>query len=291
MHWGLPRALCARQTAKAVCAAPIIGAFPSQTGCVCARHRGSQASAAHSAMASTRRNSSVPAAKKATRKRAAPARVSGTPERSTARRRSPEEVQARILNAAVAEFAEHSYSGARVDRISKNAHTVDRMIYYYYGSKERLYQRVLEHAYEELIEEQRRLPPTDDDPIAGIRQLVAQSCEHYRSRPEFVRLVMTENLLRAQHLQKSERLRGTLMPLVERITHLVALGKKKKIFRADAQPQHVLMSVMALGYFYVSNQYTTSLWLEDDLMQEQRYRQWVQYVGDVICNYLTTKPR
>lgn len=227
----------------------------------------------------------------------APAKVSaktsqrhaGAPERTTERRRSPEEVQARIMEAAVSEFAEHSYSGARIDRISKNAKTVDRMIYYYFGSKERLYQRVLEHAYEVLIEAQRQLPSDDSDPLEGVKRLIRQSCEHYRSHPEFVRLVMTENLLRAQYLKKSERLRGTLMPLVERMNHLVALGKKKKIFKANAKPQHVLMSVMALGYFYVSNQYTTSLWLDEDLMEKQRYNEWVRYVCDVVCNYLVSE--
>jgi len=52
----------------------------------------------------------------------------GAPTRPTKRRRSPEEVQARILGAAVIEFAEHSFSGARIDRISKRAKTVDRML-------------------------------------------------------------------------------------------------------------------------------------------------------------------
>lgn len=70
------------------------------------------------------------------------AKSAGAPTRPTERRRSPEEVQARILQAATAEFAEHSFSGARIERISKRAKTVDRMLYYYFGSKERLYQAV-----------------------------------------------------------------------------------------------------------------------------------------------------
>lgn len=221
------------------------------------------------------------------RKRVA-TKAAGAPTRPpAARRRSPEEVQARILAAATFEFAEHSFSGARIDRISKRAKTVDRMLYYYFGSKERLYQAVLEQGYAELIAAQRDFEFDEADPVKGMRELVRHSWQHYLNHPQLVRLLVTENLLRAKYLKKSSRIKGTLMPLMERASSVLAAGQKAGVFRRDADPQRILMTVMSLGFFYLSNQFTTSHWLEVDLMEPARLQAWENHICEVVLDHLT----
>ncbi|MFL6661595.1 MAG: TetR/AcrR family transcriptional regulator, partial [Rhizobacter sp.] len=44
-----------------------------------------------------------------------------------------------ILKAATKVFAKHGYDGGRVEQISQAARSYDRMIYYYFGSKEGLF--------------------------------------------------------------------------------------------------------------------------------------------------------
>jgi AcrR family transcriptional regulator len=228
--------------------------------------------------------SPAPRARKASRTKSA--KDKGAPTRPTTRRRSPEEVQARILAAAVAEFAEQSFSGARIDQIAKRAKTVDRMLYYYFGSKERLYQAVLEHVYAELISAQRDFDVNADDPVQGMRQLIRHSWKHYLHHPELVRLVVTENLLRAKYFKKSRQMRQTLMPLIERIDEVLTAGQKKGVFRADADPQSMLMTVMSLGFFYVANQYTCSRWLNVDLMEPSRLDAWADHICAVVLDHL-----
>lgn len=222
----------------------------------------------------------------------APARKTagtGAPTRPMQRRRSPEEVQARILTAALAEFAEHSFSGARVDRISKRAKTVDRMLYYYFGSKERLYQAVLEQAYAELIAAQRSFVVDESDPVQGMRQLVRLSWEHYLHHPDLVRLLQTENLLRGQYLRQSSKIKGVAMPLLERAEELLRAGKRAGVFRQDADPHRILMTVMSLGFFYLSNQYTTSYWLDADLLEAKRVAAWGEHICNVVLDHLQSK--
>ena len=62
------------------------------------------------------------------------------------RQRDPEQTRAEILQVVAGEFAEHGFSGARVDRIAAQMRTTKRMIYYYFGSKQDLYVAVLERA-------------------------------------------------------------------------------------------------------------------------------------------------
>src|SRR5579864_1516969 len=47
--------------------------------------------------------------------------------------------RADIMSAALHEFAANGYSGARIERIAAGAGVDDRLIYYYFGSKEALY--------------------------------------------------------------------------------------------------------------------------------------------------------
>lgn len=236
----------------------------------------------------------MPAAKKtATPKRAAKVVVaaknkaeSGAPTRPVKSRRSPEELIARILDAATAEFSEHGYSGGRVDRISKRAKTVDRMLYYYFGNKERLYQAVLENVYANMIGAQRSFVTPINDPLEGMRQLIAHSWDHYSTHPELVRLLMTENLLRGQYIKQSPKIKDVSFPLVETVTSLLAAGQAKRIFRKDVEPEFVLMTIMSLAFFYISNHYTCSQWLGVDLADDERRAAWLDYITNVVLGHL-----
>ena len=62
------------------------------------------------------------------------------PSRTTAMRKpkAPEANRARILAAAVAEFASRGYKGASMDAIAARTSTTRALINYYFGSKEKL---------------------------------------------------------------------------------------------------------------------------------------------------------
>src|SRR5208283_1073577 len=57
--------------------------------------------------------------------------------------RNPERTRERILSAALEEFALNGFAGARVDAIAQRAAINKRMLYHYFGNKERLFREVL----------------------------------------------------------------------------------------------------------------------------------------------------
>lgn len=69
---------------------------------------------------------------------------------------------------------------------------------------------------------------------------------------------MNENLLRGKHIAQSEQVERTSFPLVETVATLLASGQAKGVFRSDVSSEHMLMTIMSLGFFYLSNQYTCS---------------------------------
>jgi TetR/AcrR family transcriptional regulator len=72
------------------------------------------------------------------------------------RQRDAERTRQRILDAALAEFADRGYAGARVRSIADRAGVNSQLISYYFGGKEGLYQAILRrwHEREASIEEQ-----------------------------------------------------------------------------------------------------------------------------------------
>ncbi len=199
-------------------------------------------------------------------------------------------MQRKILEAATEEFADHGYGGARVERISRRARTVDRMLYYYFGSKEKLFRTVLEGAYEQLgrAEEQLRLATTP--PLEGMRQLIAFTWDYYRAHPEFIRLLNSENQHRGQHLKRSNRLSRLSFPLLSVLRDLLARGGREGLFRTDVDPVQIYITIAALGYFYLSNRYTLSRFLDRDLMAADSRSAWLTHITEVVMNYLTTEP-
>jgi AcrR family transcriptional regulator len=214
--------------------------------------------------------------------------VKGGPTRRGVSRERSEQLESRVLDAAVEEFAEHGFAGARIERISQRAATVDRMLYYYYGNKERLYQAVLEKIYADMIGAQRdyALP---EDPVDAMRQLVQHSWDHYVSHPNLVRLLMNENLLRGKHIKLSDSVKRTSFPLVVTVATILANGQAKGVFRRDTTSEHVLMTIMSLGFFYVSNQYTCSTWMGGDVMTRNRRTGWRAHICEVVLDHLQPK--
>ncbi|MDH3455437.1 MAG: TetR family transcriptional regulator [Gemmatimonadota bacterium] len=60
--------------------------------------------------------------------------------------RSDPETRQRIARAALEEFAEFGFHGGRTDRIAKRAEANKQLLYYYFGSKAKLYEAVLQNA-------------------------------------------------------------------------------------------------------------------------------------------------
>lgn len=57
--------------------------------------------------------------------------------------RDPDRTRAKILAAAVAEFAANGFAGARIDRIASRAGANKRMIYHHFGGKQAVFEAVL----------------------------------------------------------------------------------------------------------------------------------------------------
>ena len=196
--------------------------------------------------------------------------------------RDADQTRARILKAARNEFMRHGYSGARVERISRTGKSSDRMIYYYFGSKEALYIEVLESVYTELGAAESRLVLDESRPVEALRTLIAFTWEYYLAHPEFVALLSNENLQRGRHITKSLAVKQLSRPVLDILGQILDEGARQGLFRTGLDVRRVYLTLAALGYFYLSNRYTLSSFLGSDLMEREQCNAWLAEMTRVL---------
>jgi AcrR family transcriptional regulator len=207
-----------------------------------------------------------------------------TPTRPPAAKavRDPERTSAAILAAAVKEFMDKGYSGARINEIAKRAGANKRMLYHYFGDKEALYLAVLEGAYVAIRSAESKLHLADHDPVEGIRELALFTWRYFIEHPEFLSLLQTENMMKARHLKRSARIFDLHSPLVAVISDLLKRGAATGVFRADADPVKVYVSIASLGAFYLSNRYTLSTIFRRELTETKALAEWGDHIAHMI---------
>ena len=203
------------------------------------------------------------------------------------RTRDAEATKNRILLAAKKEFAQKGLAGARVDEIAERADANKRMIYHYFESKEKLFQTVLEDAYLDIRAAEQKLALEDMDPKSALEKLVRFTWRFYLKNPEFIALVNSENLHRAKHLKKSERIGQATRRLVDMVAELLERGAKEGVFRQGVDPVQLNITIAAVGYYYLTNRYTGSIIYETEFMAsealEERLNFNLQTILRLVC--------
>ena len=189
-----------------------------------------------------------------------------------------------ILQAAVKVFAERGLGGGRINLISRAARSNDRMIYYYFGSKEKLFVEVLGKIYRDMWEAESALNLEQDDPVSALTQMVEFTMNHYLTHPEMLALLNNENLHKGKYVSKSKAMKELSSPALDLMERIYRRGVEDGVFRKGIAPLHIYLSILALNYFYVSNRYTLSSFLGMDLMADDNLSAWRTWVTGVVLS-------
>ncbi len=195
-----------------------------------------------------------------------------------------------ILRAATKVFAKHGYAGGRIEQISKAAKSYDRMIYYYFGSKEGLFIAVLEEMYRRFNEAESKLVLGEAGPVQALQAVIRFMWGYYQKNPEFITLLNTENLHRGKHISKSLRASEYSSQAVSVLGDVLARGARQKLFRSDISARDVYLMIAALAYFYLSNRFTLSAFLGEELETPAALAHWESFLVDAVLRTVAVAP-
>jgi AcrR family transcriptional regulator len=198
----------------------------------------------------------------------------------------PEGTKRNIIKIATEEFAGKGYSGARVDDMAARTKTSKRMIYYYFGGKESLYTAVLEAAYRNIRSVEATLDLEHQGPEQALRTLVSFTWDYQNAHPEFIRLVMNENILNGTYLSRSKTIQRLNATVIDTLRDLLARGQRDGIFRKDIDPVDLHMSISALCIFNVANRATFSTIFKRDMGSPKALAARRAQVVETILRYV-----
>lgn len=192
------------------------------------------------------------------------------------------------MTAAETLFATLTFSGTQVGAVAAAAGVNKRLIYHYFGDKAGLYREVLRRVH-------RRWTTFDyfkdapKEPIEFIDGFVCWSFQKYMDDPNFVRLIVGENISEGKHFEIASPSPFTWL-LLTTFSEVVQRGKIQGRIREDVDHVHLLATIIALCFFTFSNAYTMSRTLQMDFRDRGVLQQRLAQIREVIRRSIIATP-
>ena len=186
------------------------------------------------------------------------AKTGRSPVRQT---RDAEATKGQILDAAEEEFARFGLIGARTEVIASKTGVTKAMIYYYFNSKEELYQAVLKRHAAIFLDAVDRLHTQQLSPEDALKQMIRAAVAHELAYPNQGKILLHEAM---QNEGKYFKLTGWEAPIGLGMK-LLQQGIDKGYFRPH-NPWLMMIHIMGVITFYFN--------AENNLKNITPERQW-----------------
>jgi len=199
--------------------------------------------------------------------------------------------RAQILKAAINVFSTFGYEGGSTEKISKLAKSHDRMIYYYFGSKQGLYVAAIQEIYKQFNEAEAKVKLDIEKPEEALRKVAYFIWNYYQKHPEFITLLNNENLHRGEFISTSSETKDFSTPAISIVDKVLDQGKRIGIFRQDIAARDIYLLIASMGYFYLSNQYTLTAFLGEKITTKAKLAHWGNFIDEVVLRTVSSGHR
>jgi len=115
--------------------------------------------------------------------------------------------------------------------------------------------------------------------------------DYHNMHPDFVRLVMNENIHQAAHIGELASIRTRNRAVIKTLRSLLDRGIEAGLFRSDIDPVELHMSISALCFYNVSNRYTFSTIFGRDMTSPKAAGARREVVADMIEKWCRVETR
>jgi len=162
--------------------------------------------------------------------------------------RNLEKTRELILRTAAEEFSEYGFSGARVDRISRNAGCNKAMIYYIFKNKHELHLAVLENLFEEKIREVESHFREEKTSLTDLFPMLAGYLKVFFNNPAYARIILYDIATGAETLRELKQRRPDLFSELDTIADMLdGLGRAGIIRRLDPDKSVTVIVLLVVG--------------------------------------------
>jgi TetR/AcrR family transcriptional regulator len=163
------------------------------------------------------------------------------------RHRDSVETRASILRAAEQIYAEHGLAGARTDAIAAGARVNKALLYYYFKSKEDLFQSVIGSQLREFGQETEKVLSAPGPAAPILLRYVSYHFDFIGTHPYYPRIFQRMMMEGDRNLERMVREHS--LPLKKMLVALLVRGMNSGEFRR-LDPEHTLVSIAGLTAHY-----------------------------------------
>jgi TetR/AcrR family transcriptional regulator len=209
--------------------------------------------------------------------------------RSKGKRSGSESSKDILLAAARVEFAARGLEGARIDSIAERSGVNKQLVYHYFGSKDVLYQAVLEDAYTRFVAPFAHLDNAVRPASRRLKEFIEFLFDRIGQDPQFQALITDENVHSGRHVKRSGAVKKILTPVVENLAEILDQAKQDGSLDCDIDPIDLYLDIAGMSAFYFTNMHTLSAALNRNLRATQSVEQRREHVVRFVLSALRTK--
>ncbi len=180
--------------------------------------------------------------------------------------RDAETTKMAILDAAELEFGKRGLLGARTENIAEGANVTRAMIHYYYDSKEKLYQAVLERALASRIKIAEEMDVYAGTPTNLLEQYIRKLLSDMSRRPNLPLIMLFEGVQNEGRLYRQIAVNSSYGPLRK----ILERGVQEGIFR-EMDVTQVAVNIMGMCVFYVVARFNLQHLFERDVLTPELF--------------------
>lgn len=195
-----------------------------------------------------------------------------------------------VMKAALREFAEKGFAGARVDAIAAAAGVNKTALYYHFGNKDELFAAALEFGYAEFHLNERRPNVGGTSVIAELERLFGAVFDGLHANRQHASLIADENRHGGKHLAPALRTRihGLIEPVIHDLSGLIERGQREGVLRRHLDATRIYLSMISLSMFYLTHVTTLSVSVGLDLSQSEEVIRWREHVINFLIAAVRT---
>jgi len=192
--------------------------------------------------------------------------------------RNSETTQTEILDAAEEEFAKHGLSGARTEMMAAQTGVTKAMIYYYFKSKERLYQAVLERAFGNFLRVTQQLELDKMSAEQALEQFVQGLLTCLALNPNLPLILCHEGTQNQGKYYKQ----SCAMTVYTTLSNILEQGIAQGVFR-QLEPRHTAINLIGICVFYfVGQENLKHHWAGKNMLSQEMMEKHSQEAIDLI---------
>ena len=199
-------------------------------------------------------------------------------------KRTQKNPKQKILGAALKEFASKGYGGARMDKIAKRAKMNKAMLFYYFSSKNNLYQTVVKQAFSKVFPQMELFIQSEITPDLFLEKFPAIHFQFLAKNQDLMKIISFDLLHNHKNLTRiiPEILSSPQGPSPLLLSNLIKQWQKKGLI-TEPDPLNFLLNIISLNAFtFISKPIFEIVFKEKKLSDEEFYNKRIKSIINLL---------